>query len=121
VASVEGALRDPGLLQHHSVAHCQEVSWELSSIQSQREARWHDDAIFISSTTALKVMSSCCLVWSHVTLHWCAQCAVLHLTGTSLRQDSLLLRFYLLPLGSQRNVRIIYLDVVVLQATSAGW
>ena len=27
VASVEGASRDPGLLQHHSVTHCQDMSW----------------------------------------------------------------------------------------------
>jgi len=62
MASVEGALKDPGLLQYHSVTHCQEVSWELSNIQSQHEASGHDDINFISSATALKVMSSCSLV-----------------------------------------------------------
>ena len=90
LASVEpGALRDPGLLQHHSMAHCQEVSWELSNIQSQCEARGHDDVIFIF-------------------LHHCSEgdvivlsCLKPHYTATSLRLDSLLLRSYLLPLGSQ--------------------
>ena len=83
MASVEGASRDPGLLQPHSVAHCQEVSWklswELSGIQSQCEARVHDDVIVIllyhciegdvimlscvkAGYTALKVMSSCSLM-----------------------------------------------------------
>jgi len=53
MASVEGASRDPGLLQHHSVAHCQEVSWELSwelsniHVKSQCEARVHDGIIVI--------------------------------------------------------------------------
>jgi len=79
VASVEGASRDPGLLQHHSVTHCQEVSWELSNIhvQSQCEARGHDDVIFIFLHHCIEgdvIMLSC--VKTHYTALVCTVCSL---------------------------------------------